>query len=150
MHALPPYKLILKTLERSPSVLVNLKTKRKLTLPFITHKVSSPSISGLEIPTCLPWGRLSLHLQNIPNELLKQLIVGPRHQNDFLMSNNHLDMWASPVPQRKRMPVMLPGQHHSPLPQPTTPLFSFEGTTLAPFSVQVGKRFKASKNTAII
>lgn len=62
------------------------------------------------------------------------------HQNDCPMSNSHLDEQAFPVPQRKRMPVILPAQHPSLLPQPTMLPFSFEGTTLAPFSVQVGKR----------
>lgn len=55
------------------------------------------------------------------------------------MPNSHLDERASPAPEQKRMPVILRVQRPSPLPRPTTLPFSFEGTTLTPCSVQVGK-----------
>lgn len=147
--AVPLHELMLKTLKRSPSGLVNLKTKRKLTLSPIKHKVSSPSISGLEIPICLPRGRLSSPTS--PPQCPKlncrqQCLVGPCHQNDTLMSNSHLHEQTFPVLERKRMPVVLLAQHPSLLHQPTVLPFSFEGTTPAPFSVQVGKRLRASKN----
>lgn len=135
---------MLKTLKRLPSGLINLKTKRRLTFFFLNIKAHHPPSLVWKLKCASPGESYPhhRHLHNPPTDPCNSAPCWSCHQNDCPMSNSHLDEQAFPVPQRKRMPVILPAQHPSLLPQPTMLPFSFEGATPAPFSVQVGNRLR--------
>lgn len=127
---------MLQTPERFSSVLQP-NPKRKLTLPFITQSLISlhlwtgnPNVPPLGMTTTVTFTS-----RTSQPSCSHSSPRGPATRTP----NSHLDERASPAPEQKRTPVTLPAQRPSPLPRPTTLPFSFEGTTLAPCSVQVGK-----------
>lgn len=74
--AFPLYKLRLKTLESSPSVLVNLKTEKNAFSLLLNIKSHLPP--SLVRKTGEGYDR-HLHLQNVPNQLPQQFVTGPCH-----------------------------------------------------------------------